>query len=130
MKKLLVVLFAVVFASSQAACQGGRQQNTPLTKNWRLPLIGAYPGLNWGIILNAFRKMTMINGENMTRKIILRIIAFAVAAFGVYRLTGICFQNRFSAFPLTTGWRNTPPFCFSRRCFQLWGRMFLSPIMR
>jgi flavodoxin len=29
MKKLLLVLFAVVFAGSQAACQGGRHQNAP-----------------------------------------------------------------------------------------------------
>jgi hypothetical protein len=42
MKKLLAVLFAVVFARSQAACQGRRQQNTRLTKKWRLPLIGVH----------------------------------------------------------------------------------------
>jgi hypothetical protein len=51
---------------------------------WCLPLIGAHLGLNWGVILNAFRKMAKINGENRTRKIILRIIAFAVVAFGVW----------------------------------------------
>ncbi|MDR1618931.1 MAG: DUF4405 domain-containing protein [Treponema sp.] len=51
---------------------------------WCLPLIGVHLGLNWKIILSAFRKMAKINGENRTRKIILRIIAFAVAAFGVW----------------------------------------------
>jgi hypothetical protein len=51
---------------------------------WCLPLIGVHLGLNWRILLNAFRKMAKINGENRTRKIILRITAFAVAAFGVW----------------------------------------------
>jgi hypothetical protein len=51
---------------------------------WCLPLIGVHLGLNWGIILNAFRKMAKTSGENHTRKIVLRIIAFAVAAFGVW----------------------------------------------
>jgi flavodoxin len=32
MKKLFVVLFAVVFADSQAACQGSRQQNAPAVR--------------------------------------------------------------------------------------------------
>jgi hypothetical protein len=49
-----------------------------------LSLIGVHPGLNWKIILNAFRKMTKIIGENRTQKNILCIIAFAVAAFGVW----------------------------------------------
>jgi hypothetical protein len=51
---------------------------------WCLLLIGVHLGLNWKIILSAFRKMAKINGENRTRKIILRIVAFAVAAFGVW----------------------------------------------
>jgi hypothetical protein len=51
---------------------------------WCLPLIGVHLGLNWGIILNAFRKMAKINGENRIRKIILRITAFALTAFGVW----------------------------------------------
>jgi cytochrome b561 len=51
---------------------------------WCLPLIGAHLGLNWKIILNAFRKMPRINGENKLRKIIVRAAALAVAAFGVW----------------------------------------------
>jgi hypothetical protein len=51
---------------------------------WCLPLVGAHLGLNWGIILNAFRKMAKINGENRTRKMVVRVLAFAVAAFGVW----------------------------------------------
>jgi hypothetical protein len=51
---------------------------------WCLPLIGAHLGLNWGVILNAFRNMAKINGKNRTRKIIMRVLAFALAAFGVW----------------------------------------------
>jgi hypothetical protein len=51
---------------------------------WSLLLIGLHVGLHWGIILNAFRKMAKINGENRTRKIAMRIFALAVAAFGVW----------------------------------------------
>jgi uncharacterized membrane protein len=51
---------------------------------WCLPLIGAHLGLNWRIILNAFRKMAKINGENNTRKISLRIIAIILVSFGVW----------------------------------------------
>jgi hypothetical protein len=51
---------------------------------WCLPLIGVHIGLNWGVILNAFRKMAKINGEIRTRKIIMRVLAFALAAFGVW----------------------------------------------
>jgi hypothetical protein len=51
---------------------------------WCLPLIGAHLGLNWGTILNAFRKMTKTSGENRTRKIILRAIVLAIVIFGVW----------------------------------------------
>jgi hypothetical protein len=51
---------------------------------WCLPLIGAHLGLNWSIILNAFRKMAKIKDENRVRKIIMRVLAFALAAFGVW----------------------------------------------
>jgi hypothetical protein len=51
---------------------------------WCLPLIGAHLGLNWGIVLNAFRKMTRINGESRTRKIVIRILALVIAGFGVW----------------------------------------------
>jgi hypothetical protein len=51
---------------------------------WCLPLIGAHLGLNWNIIMNAFRKMAKIKGENRTRKIVIRVLAFAAAAFGVW----------------------------------------------
>jgi hypothetical protein len=54
------------------------------TAYWCIPLIGVHIGLNWGIILNAFRKMVGIKGENPIRKIAMRIFAFAVAAFGVW----------------------------------------------
>jgi hypothetical protein len=54
------------------------------TAYWCLPLIGAHLGLNWKIILNAFRKMLRINGKNKLRKIIVRSIAFVVAAFGAW----------------------------------------------
>jgi hypothetical protein len=51
---------------------------------WCLPLIGVHLGLNWGVILNAFRKMTKINGENRARKTTMRVLAFALAVFGVW----------------------------------------------
>jgi hypothetical protein len=51
---------------------------------WCLPLIGAHLGLNWGVILNAFRKMTKTNGDNRARKIIMRVLAFALTVFGVW----------------------------------------------
>jgi hypothetical protein len=51
---------------------------------WCLPLVGAHLGLNWRIIVNAFRKMAKINGKNRTRKMVMRVIAFAAAAFGVW----------------------------------------------
>jgi hypothetical protein len=51
---------------------------------WCLPLIGSHLGLHWGMILNAFRKMTKINGENHARKIILRVITSAFISFGVW----------------------------------------------
>jgi hypothetical protein len=51
---------------------------------WCLPLIGVHIGLNWGIILNAFRKMVKINGENRARKILLCVIALTIVAFGVW----------------------------------------------
>jgi uncharacterized membrane protein len=50
---------------------------------WCLPLIGAHLGLNWGVIVNAFRKMIKTNGENHTRKIVLRIVTLTLVAFGV-----------------------------------------------
>jgi hypothetical protein len=51
---------------------------------WCLPLIGAHVGLHWGMIMNAFRKMAKINGENRTRKILMRTLALAVAVFGAW----------------------------------------------
>jgi hypothetical protein len=48
---------------------------------WCLPLIGAHLGLNWSIILNAFRKMAKTNGENRTRKNIICIPALALTVF-------------------------------------------------
>jgi hypothetical protein len=51
---------------------------------WCLPLIGVHLGLNWSIILNAFRKMAKIGGENRVRKTVMRILAFALAVFGVW----------------------------------------------
>jgi hypothetical protein len=51
---------------------------------WCLPLIGAHLGLHWGMIINAFRKMEKINGENRARIIVMRILAFSVAAFGAW----------------------------------------------
>jgi hypothetical protein len=51
---------------------------------WCLPLVGAHLGLNWGIILNAFRKMARTHGESRGRKIILRIIALTLVAFGAW----------------------------------------------
>jgi hypothetical protein len=51
---------------------------------WCLPLTGAHLGLNWRIILNAFRKMLKINGENKARKMIARIGGIAIAGFGVW----------------------------------------------
>jgi hypothetical protein len=51
---------------------------------WCLPLIGVHLGLNWGVILNAFRKMIKTSGENNARKIVLRIITLTLVAFGVW----------------------------------------------
>jgi hypothetical protein len=51
---------------------------------WSLPLIGAHLGLNWGVILNAFRKMTKTNGERRVQKTIMRVLAFVLAVFGVW----------------------------------------------
>jgi hypothetical protein len=51
---------------------------------WCLPLIGAHLGLNWGVILNAFRKMVKTNGESRAQKTSMRVIAFALAVFGVW----------------------------------------------
>jgi hypothetical protein len=51
---------------------------------WCLPLVGVHLGLNWGILLNAFRKMIKTNGENHTRKIIVRVIVLAIVIFGVW----------------------------------------------
>jgi hypothetical protein len=51
---------------------------------WCLPLIGAHLGLNWGVILNAFRKMAKTNGANRARKTIMRVLAFALAVSGVW----------------------------------------------
>jgi uncharacterized membrane protein len=51
---------------------------------WCLPLIGAHLGLNWGVILNAFRKMAKINGESRVRKTVMRILVVALVAFGVW----------------------------------------------
>jgi hypothetical protein len=51
---------------------------------WCLPLIGVHLGLNWKIILNAFRNMTKIHGESRTRKLVMRVLACAIAAFGVW----------------------------------------------
>jgi flavodoxin len=50
-KKLFVILFAVVFAGSQAACQGGKQQDTPLVKPENSITI---PAGNGGKILIAY----------------------------------------------------------------------------
>jgi hypothetical protein len=51
---------------------------------WGLPLIGVHLGLHWGMIMNAFRKMAKTNSKNRTQKIIMRILAFTLAAFGVW----------------------------------------------
>jgi hypothetical protein len=51
---------------------------------WTLPLIGAHIGLHWEMIINSFRKPAKTNKENGAGKIISRIIAFAIAAFGVW----------------------------------------------
>jgi hypothetical protein len=47
---------------------------------WLLPLIGLHIGSHWGMIINTFHK----NGENRTRKIILRVLAFVFVIFGVW----------------------------------------------
>jgi hypothetical protein len=51
---------------------------------WSFILIGLHAGLHWGMIMNAFRKMMKMNGKNWTRKIAARILALAVAVFGVW----------------------------------------------
>jgi hypothetical protein len=51
---------------------------------WCLPLIGVHLGLNWGVILNAFRKMAKTNGESWAQKTSMRVLALALAVFGVW----------------------------------------------
>jgi hypothetical protein len=51
---------------------------------WGLPLIGIHLGLNWGMVMNGTRKMAGITGKNRVRMIILRVLAFLFAAFGVW----------------------------------------------
>jgi hypothetical protein len=51
---------------------------------WCLPLIGVHLGLNWGIILNAFRNIAKINSVNRVRNMLMRVLAFMLAAFGVW----------------------------------------------
>jgi hypothetical protein len=51
---------------------------------WCLPLVGAHLGLNWRIILNAFRKVAKINNKSRARKTLMRVLALMLAAFGVW----------------------------------------------
>jgi hypothetical protein len=51
---------------------------------WCLPLVGTHLGLNWRMIMNAFRKKAKIKTENTVRKIIARIAALVFVAFGVW----------------------------------------------
>jgi hypothetical protein len=51
---------------------------------WCFPLIGAHLGLNWGTILNSFRKMLKTNDENRIRKMELHILVLTVAVFGIW----------------------------------------------
>jgi hypothetical protein len=51
---------------------------------WSIILVAVHIGLHWGMIMNAFRKMLKIRGENRTRKIAMRSIALAFVSFGVW----------------------------------------------
>jgi hypothetical protein len=51
---------------------------------WGLPLIGIHLGLNWGMIINGTGKMTGISPKSRVRPIIVRVLAFLFAAFGVW----------------------------------------------
>jgi uncharacterized membrane protein len=51
---------------------------------WCLPLIGVHIGVNWGTILNAFRKMVKTNEQKRARRIILHLIVLAIVIFGVW----------------------------------------------
>ncbi|GHV73688.1 membrane protein [Spirochaetia bacterium] len=51
---------------------------------WLLFLIAVHIGLHWQMIMNAFRKMLKINGENHARKMILRVIAILIVAYGIW----------------------------------------------
>jgi hypothetical protein len=51
---------------------------------WGLILIAVHVGLHWEMIMNAFRKMLKIRGENRIRKISLHIIVLAVVVCGVW----------------------------------------------
>jgi hypothetical protein len=51
---------------------------------WLLFLIAVHIGLHWQMIMNAFRKMFKITGENRARKVALRIIALLIVGYGVW----------------------------------------------
>jgi hypothetical protein len=51
---------------------------------WGLPLIGVHVGLHWGMIINGTRKIANITKENRTRSVVVRVLAFLFAAFGVW----------------------------------------------
>jgi hypothetical protein len=51
---------------------------------WDLPLTGIHLGLNWGMIIRGVRQMAGITQKNRIRGIIVRVLAFLFAAFGVW----------------------------------------------
>jgi hypothetical protein len=51
---------------------------------WGLPLTGIHIGLHWRMIMNVFRKMLKMDGENKARRRLARIGGIVIAGFGVW----------------------------------------------
>jgi hypothetical protein len=98
-----------------------RQTHT-IAAYWCLLLIGAHVGFHWKIVINAFRKMLKINSENRIRKIIIRILAFAVALFGVWSsFDRYIFSKLFPAFSFDYWPENRPAVLFFAVNFSIMG---------
>ncbi|MFD1171776.1 DUF4405 domain-containing protein [Oceanobacillus picturae] len=54
-----------------------------LSAYWGFILMAIHIGFSWGIIINAMRRMSGIDGTNRTRTIILRLIAILIVVYGV-----------------------------------------------
>ena len=53
---------------------------------WGLIFMSAHLGLNWGVMLNAGKKLLHIQKDNAARAWILRLLVFGLSAYGIYAL--------------------------------------------